>query len=388
MVSVGELRVPRYGDAALADLVPSLLSALGAGGFANPLQIDPLARACLLVIDGLGWELLRAHADEAPFLANLARTASPLTAGFPATTAASLASLGTGLPPGEHGLAGYTMLLPGQDRPLNCLRWEVYSVRPPVDLRTVLVPEQVQPRATAFERAVAEGVAVILVGPAAFAEGGFTRAVLRGGQYRPAVTPGDLVVEAARALSENGRRLVYAYSSDLDTVGHVRGVASEAWRLQLAYVDRLAEDLANRLPDRAALVITGDHGMVDLQPSERIDIDDVPALAAGVRALAGEPRARYIHVQPSAEADVLATWREILGGRMWVLTREEAIATGWFGPHVLDHVRPRIGDIVAVARGAAGVDQRAVNPREARLVGQHGSVTTAEQLVPLLVVRR
>ncbi len=48
--------------------------------------------------------------------------------------------------------------------------------------------------------------------------------------------------------------------------------------------------------------------------------------------LAGEPRARYVHAAPGAAADVLATWRETLGDRAWVVGRDEAVAAGVFGP--------------------------------------------------------
>ncbi|HET8788975.1 MAG TPA: alkaline phosphatase family protein, partial [Actinomycetes bacterium] len=105
--------LPRYGEASLADLLPSLLAALDVPGFANPLGVEPLRRACLLVVDGLGWELLGANRRVAPVLAAAAERGRPVTTGFPSTTATSLASIGTGLPPGRHGLVGYTIALPG-----------------------------------------------------------------------------------------------------------------------------------------------------------------------------------------------------------------------------------------------------------------------------------
>src|SRR3989454_9618480 len=120
--------VPRYGTRSLAELVPSLLGLLGVAGLANPLALEPAARVALLLWDGLGWELLRATGPAAPFLNAMA--GEPLTAGFPATTAASLSSLTTGLPPGEHGLVGYTMALPGYDRAFNALTWSLYGVGP------------------------------------------------------------------------------------------------------------------------------------------------------------------------------------------------------------------------------------------------------------------
>jgi Type I phosphodiesterase / nucleotide pyrophosphatase len=380
--------LPRYGQASLADLVPSLLAALDVPGAPNPLGIEPLRRACLLVVDGLGSELLEANRSVAPFLAAAAERSHPLTAGFPSTTATSLASIGTGRPPGGHGLVGYTMALPGMDRPFNCLRWAPYGLGSGKDLRGRVVPERFQPEPTAFERAAADGIQVTLAGAGEYNGSGFTRAVLRGGAYWRTFSLGDLAAGVLRSLGQGRRSLVYAYHPDLDRTGHVRGMASEGLRLELAQVDRLVQQVAERLPGDAALVVTGDHGMVDLRPAQRIDLADQPELAAGVRLLAGEARARHVHVERGAAADVLAAWRALLGHAMWVLPGEEAVADGWFGPSVPDRVRPRIGDVVAAAFGPVGVVQREVDPTQAGLTGHHGSLTAAEQLVPFLQLRR
>jgi hypothetical protein len=379
--------LPRYGEASLADLLPSLLAALDVPGARNPLGLEPLRRVCLLVVDGLGWELLQANRQAAPFL-GAADQAAPLTTGFPATTATSLASIGTGRPPAGHGLVGYTMALPGMDRAFNCLRWSPYGLGGAKDLRDRVVPERLQPEPTGFELAEADGVEVTLVGDGEYAASGFTRAVLRGGRYWRTFSLGDMAAGALRCLAAGRRSLVYAYHPDLDRTGHVRGVASDAWRLELAHVDRLAAQLAERLPGDAALVVTGDHGMVDLRPEQRVDLGDQPDLAAGVRLLAGEARARHVHTERGAAGDVLDAWRALLGDAMWVVPREEAVAAGWFGPRVPDQVRPRIGDVVAAAFGPVGVVQREVDPTQALLTGHHGSMTAAEQLVPMLLLRR
>ena len=379
--------LPRYGEASLADLVPSLLAALDVPGFANPLGVEPLRRVCLLVADGLGWEALLAARQWAPTLGAAVQRGLALTTGFPSTTAASLASIGTGMPPAGHGLVGYTIALPGMDRAFNCLRWSPYGLGATKDLRDRVVPEELQPHETAFERAARDGVEVNLIGQREFAKSGFTRAVLRGGSYYGVHSLGDQVVAVTRALAAGRRSFVYAYDPALDRTGHVRGVGSEAWRLQLAHVDLLVRQLVERLPRDAALVVTGDHGMVDLRPEERLDLADNPDLAAGVRLLGGEARARHVYARPGAAGDVLATWRALLGQWMWVVPGEEAIQEGWFGPRVPDQVRPRIGDVVAAAFGPVGVVQREVDPTQAQLTGHHGSMTEAELLVPFLELR-
>jgi hypothetical protein len=381
------LALPRYGDASLADLVPSLLAALDVPGMANPLGVEALRRVCLLVVDGLGWESLLAARSWAPVLGAAVERGRPLTTGFPSTTAASLGSIGTGRPPGEHGLVGYTIALPGMDRAFNCLRWTPYGMGAPKDLRDRVVPETLQPLETAFERAARDGVEVSLLGRREFAKSGFTRAALRGGTYHGIHSVGDQVASVARALAEGRRTFIYAYDPAPDRTGHVRGVDSEAWRLQLAHVDLMVRQLVERLPRDAALVVTGDHGMVDLRPSERVDVADEPELVAGVRLLGGEARARHVYARHGAAADVLATWRALLGHSMWVVPGEQAIEEGWFGPRLSEQVRPRIGDVVAAAFGPIGVMQREVDPTQAQLIGHHGSLTTTELLVPFLELR-
>lgn len=382
--------LPRYGERSLAELTPSLMAALGVEGFErNPLGIEPLDGVCVLLVDGLGSEQLRAHAAYAPFLSAAAAEREPLTAGFPATTATSIGSLGTGLPPGEHGLVGYTFAVPGHDdRPMNALQWELYGTGPHVDLSDELPPGRFQPSPTVLELAEQAGLASVRVGPPDIERSPLSRAVLRGAKYAGAYSMGDLAGTAAGLLAApGGPRLVSAYHPALDTTGHVRGVDSEPWRLELANVDRLAQAIAERLPPRTALIVTGDHGMVDVSEEARLELAEIPELAAGVRMLGGEGRARHVYAVEGASDDVLAAWNELLGDRMWVRSREEAIEEGWFGPVVVVGFRDRIGNVVAAAREPVGVFERARDPLQAMLNGHHGSLTPAEQLVPFVLVR-
>lgn len=377
---MAELVVPAYGRDALSDLMPSVLASLGVPGELNPLGLPDAGRAVVLLVDGLGMALLERHADEAPYLSSLA--SRPLTAGFPATTVTSLASFGTGLPPGEHGLPGYTSWVEEVDATVGWLAWR--PVGGGADLRDRLVPEDVQPRPTVLERAVAAGVEVTVASPAHFEGTGLTRAVLRGGTYRGSVTPGDAIATAAAASRAGTRSLVYVYTPDLDLTGHVRGVDSEAWRAQLRLVDRFAEELAARLPGGTLLHVTADHGMVDVSDDARVDVETSEVLSEGVRAVAGEPRARHVHVVPGAEADVLARWTAELGDRMWIGSRAQAVACGLFGPVVGEQAAGRIGDVVAIATGDVAVVRRAAEPGFSALRGQHGALTDDELRIPLL----
>jgi len=285
----------------------------------------------------------------------------------------SMGSLGTGRPPGQHGMLGYKVLVPGEGFLLNGLHWD-----PRVD------PRQWQPWPTVYERAVAAGIAAVHVARGAFRDKGLTTAALRGAELSPADSMGALAAQAAAALAENARAFVMVYHGDLDGTGHVFGAGSDAWYYQLAHVDKLAEHLAHALPSGTCLYVTADHGMVDVGPEDRLDLDATPELRAGLAMLGGEPRARHLYAQPGAAGDLLATWREMLGDRAWVLSRDEAIKEGWFGP-VDARLADRIGDVVAAAAGSFAAVATSTEPGESALFGMHGSLTSAEQLIPALM---
>ncbi|MDP8930763.1 MAG: alkaline phosphatase family protein [Actinomycetota bacterium] len=374
---------PRYGSASLADVAPALLDALGVPG-PNPFGFQPVRHACLLLVDGLGFELLSTHRDVAPFLTSACRY--PIDAPYPTTTVASLASITTGRPPGEHGLLGPTVALADFDRPMNVLKWRLHGIGPEVDLTHVISPERFQPVPTVLERATAAGLDPVTVGPIEHEHSALSRAVLRCSSYVAVSSLAELVDASARALA-TGPRFVYTYYGGLDHIGHREGVASGRWLEELAGVDAAFGALVERLPAETMLVVVGDHGMVDVDAEGLVDVAQEPALLDGVRLLAGEPRLRHVHAKVGAEQDVLGAWRERHGGIAWVLSREQTLAEGWFGPVVFEGARARIGDVVAAAHLGVAVVQSDLDPLQGALVGHHGSLTDAERHVPLVIVR-
>ncbi|MFE4551077.1 alkaline phosphatase family protein [Streptomyces sp. NPDC056785] len=383
-LAVGSAPVPEYGTGSLADLLPTLAAGMSVPGMTAAIpELTGADRACVFLIDGLGWEQLTAHPDEAPFMASLLAssrggTGRPITAGYPATTATSLASVGTGLPPGAHGLPGYTVRNPGTGELMNQLRWTPWTP-----------PRPWQPYPTVFELADRAGVHTAQVSSPAFQNTPLTKVALSGGTFHGRLAGEDRVDFAAAQLAAGDRSLVYTYYAEVDGKGHRFGVDSDPWRGQLMYVDRLVQRLAEQLPSRSALYVTADHGMIDIpfDDQHRIDFDEDWELRAGVALLGGEGRARHVYAVPGAEADVLTCWREVLGEQFWVASRDEAIAAGWFGPQVDERVYARIGDVVAAARDDVLIIATEREPKESAMVGNHGSMTPAEQHVPLLEVR-
>ncbi len=365
---------PGYRQRSLADVLPAVAVALGVDAGLGPvtLELPPAPSYVVMLVDGMGQELVARHRDHAPYLHAMLAGAEPGTAGVPSTTATSLTSLGTALTPGEHGLVGFTSRVPDTDQLLNALFWDQK-----VD------PLTWQPHPTAFERLSRAGVVTSVVSKREFRDSGLTRCGQRGAAYVGADRMGERIAGAVSS-SSHAPSVTYVYDGDLDWTGHRFGVDSPAWRQQLITIDSAVEQLREALPPATRLLVVADHGMVDSAPDSRIDVDETPGLREGISLLGGEARFRHLYCRDGATDDVAATWRQVLGDRALVLTRDEAIARGWFGT-VEDRVRPRLGDVVAACTGDTALMSSKDFPYEMKLVGMHGSLTSAEMLVPMLV---
>lgn len=382
-----EFLLPRHGATTLAQLVPAIGSHLTSGradpGSADPdtagmelFDQDPFGlpearRYVVLLVDGMGEQLLDRHRRLAPQLDSLERCPVPVTCAVPSTTATSLSCLGTGSQPGCHGIMGYTFRSPVGGRMMNALSWQGGDD-----------PAVVQPHRTAFQRLAGAGVAVTSVGPRRFEGSGLTRASLRGPQFLGVDDEEDidLRVELAGQGSGTGERsLCYVYERSLDHVGHGRGCESSAWSRRLSWVDELVQALCEGLEPGTVLVVTADHGMIDVPAAHRLVVEDEPQLTAEVDDIGGEPRFRQIYTRNPLE--VARSWTEILADRAVVLTADRAIEQGLFGAWD-PTLRNRVGDVLVAMRSDWAVMTRRA-PQELGLVGMHGSLSRAEMAIPM-----
>lgn len=366
---------PGSAQRGLGEVLPALAGALGMPGLTTSqaaLGLPSARRACVVLVDGLGHENLAERAGHAPFLRGLLAGSTPLTSTFPSTTATAMGTFGTGAGPGLTGMLGYTVRDPATGLLGNLVSWT-----------NLPSAQEWQREPTWFETLMSAGVAVTSVGPARFAGSGLSRAALHGAAYRAAERLDERIDAVLDVLRAPG--LAYLYWGEVDKVGHHEGWRSWQWGDELAAVDGALAGLARRLPAGTLLLVTADHGMVDVDPAERWDAAADPALSPGVRLVAGEPRALHLHVEPGQAGEVLHRWSDRLAGHALVATREEVVGSGLLGP-VAQHVLPVVGDVVvAMAGRATVVDSRTQTAASRALLGVHGSLTTTEMLVPCLV---
>lgn len=363
--------LPDYGGPCLSNLVPALQGRTPARGWLP----EPATRArqiVLLVLDGLGWLQLQDRLALAPTLAAMA--GGPIHSVAPTSTACALSSITLGRPPAAHGIVGYRVRVPG-GQVLNVLRWRTADG----DARQQVPPEEFQ-----THRAFA-GAPVPAVTRAEFAGSGFTLAHLSGAVLRGWREASSIAVEV-RSLLREGHPLVYAYYDGIDHIAHERGFGPY-YDAEVVASDRLVADVAAALPAGAALVVTSDHGQVDV--GDRLVVLP-PEVRDLCEAVSGEGRFAWLHARPGCAAALAEAVRPSVAdtGLGWVVTREEAEAEGWFGGALAPDVSARLGDVALVARqpvafvepaGDAGSGHRGLRCR-------HGSLTADELLVPLLAV--
>ncbi len=359
--------VPDYNGACLSNVVPTLLDPGPTPPPWLPAAAAGASQLVLLVIDGLGFLQLDARRHLAPTLAAMEGGAISTVA--PSTTATALSSLTLGCPPGEHGVVGYRINVGGDV--LNVLRWQTAAG----DARTAIPPDDIQRRPAFCGRRPP------VVTRAEFSGSGFTAAHLADIRFRGWRVPSTLIVEVGR-LTASGERFVYAYYDGVDKVAHEYGLG-EHFDAELVAVDRLVADLLAVLPRGAVLVVTSDHGQVQVGDA----VTPIHgAVMRHVELLSGEGRFRWLHARAGAGDDLLDAARTHHSANAWVRTRQEVFAEEWFGPKVSDSAAARFGDVVLAARRpVAFADPADTGPY--RLQSRHGSLTPDEMLVPLVAAQ-
>jgi len=352
----------------IAGVAPQLLAALRDA----PGELPPVRSAVLVVVDGLGALPLRAHAGHARTLVSAMAKKDVAGSVFPTTTAAALTSLLTGSAPGVHGMVGYRVRHPERDVLVNQLtEWDGVD------------PTAWQPQATVFEQAAAAGHPTFAVGVAAHAGTGLTHAILRGAEFSSAGSPAERVELAWELADAHDGALVYCYLPEADKAGHKHGVDSAEWVAALEDIDAA---LSRRVPDGVGVLVTADHGMVDVPAHRQLILDAAGGWHDGIRHIGGEPRMLHVYTEPDADQPgILSRWRRDLDGFADVVSRVEAIDAGLFGGMVTDAARERVGDLLVIARSNHALyDGEAADQRGRGMVGQHGALTMEEWRVPLI----
>jgi arylsulfatase A-like enzyme len=369
------LTLPDYAGACIANVVPALLAEADHNGGRPAWLPEPARHArqvVLLVLDGLGWEQLRTRPTLTPTLAGAHGIETPITSVAPTTTACALTSITTGRPPSQHGLLGYRLAFGSEI--LNVLRWSTGNGTS-IDARRRIPAKRFQPNPV-FPGSRG---AVPVVSKDGFGGTGFTAAHLGDSPLHGYKVASSLPVEVGRLLRDD-EPFVYAYYDGIDRIAHANGMGDH-YDAELRAVDQLVGDLVDELPPGAVLVVTADHGEIDVDQVELLGRE----IMSMVSFISGEGRFRWLHARIGAADDLVGATAERYGQTAWVAGKEQIIDEGLFGGALPDDLLDRLGDVALVPHAPIAFSDPA-DTGENRLRGRHGSLTSAELLVPLVAL--
>ena len=367
--------LPGAGDPCITDIIPAALAAIDPSlpgacqQAASSLGVEAGARQVLLIlVDGFGYELMMDHMGHTPTLRRLRSDIRSIHTIVPSTTSAAITAFGTGARPGATNMVGFSVAY--GSGVMNLLAMEGGPA-----------PTEWQPVPTFFERLAADGVGSAVVSPARFSGSGLTGAALRGARHVPADTLEQRVNAALRELRA-GTPVVYLYWSEIDHAGHGSGVGSDSWIGGLEEFDAGLARLLRSLPAGVRTVMTADHGMINVDATQILDVASTPALRDGVRIIAGETRAVHVHAEEGRADEVEARWRDVLGESAWVVSGDDISTLIGAGDGA-----SIIGDFLVLARGRGGVvDSRTQSASAIAMPGVHGSLTSTEMRIPVIVL--
>ena len=347
----------------------SAIASVGAGG-ENRLRLPRVRHSVVILVDGLGHENLTENKGYARFLNS--KLDSSLRCEFPSTTATSLTGLATGLRSGHHGVIGYS----------------VYS-RELGEQRNLLTGWSTRAEARDFKKVAdlstnsKEMTAVI--GPKQYAETGFTELTMSGASYLAAESLTERFDSALAISNQATKSVTYLYVPELDQLAHRFGVVSTKWLEALEELDFEISRFASKLGADIGVLLTADHGVLDVAPENHVYLDDLQWYTDSVVSSAGDPRCNFIYLRNREDADViLKKLREEFGAYAYVCTHKELEAAGWVntGTASIADYQP---DVYLIwQKEFVGYDRRTAKPHHLKLIGQHGSITDRETRIPLV----
>ena len=360
----------------LADVLPSCLSSLGMAEMPNKLDLPQANSAVVVLVDGLGSQNLTSAGAHARFLNKNSSAFPTLNTVFPSTTASALASLTTGTTPGQHGMTGYKVRHPETGEVLNLLT----GLGVLTDLSSWM---SVKPL---YEVAVVNGISPTVVAHPRFAETPLTQLIHAGSVQLGAKSLDDRVQAVLNTLLEPGQHLVVLYVSELDELAHNKGVSSPEWAAALESLDGALKYLSEQLPTDVGMIVTADHGVLDVPPSKHFLYGTDREHMQFISLVGGEPRCLQLYfsddASPEQRAETLEVWRRDWSELAWVMSKDDVKEVGLYGL-VSPVSEGRLGDVFVLAKkDVVFYDERDLTLKGRNMIGQHGGVSPTEMTIP------
>jgi hypothetical protein len=367
----------------------------------NTVLPDRVNKVVLLVIDGFGFNQFLRYHKENPFLSNLVRNGEvyPKTSVFPSQTTNALTTLNTGLTPQQHGLFEYFVFLKSIGV-VNALRFERLGKRNPRSLlEEGFDPSILLYKSRTIHETLAEsGVSSFTHMHASNALNICSKLIFRGSQITPSPNAFETVSALRINLEANRDKNAYffVHLDTLDTVSHVYGPGSFEYQAELSWLTYLlSKELVEKIDPQTAketlLLVTADHGAVNVNPAETTYLNYLPKTLLNLKSgpdrkpvmPTGSPREVFLHIKEHKLQETKEWLTQKISGKAKVLETREAVGFGLFGSGVPNQdVLSRLGNLMILPYSNGTVWFESPGGCKLSYLGQHGGLSGQEMLVP------
>jgi len=356
---------------------------------------DTFDHVVLLFLDGFGWRFFEKFKEEIPLLKRWEEEGviSKLTSMFPSTTAAHVTCIHTGLTPSQSGLYEWFIYEPKLNEVIASLLFSPAGVHKIGELAsTSLLPSELYPQETIYQQLNDRGVTSTVVQSESILRSPYSEWVLQGARtvgYKDVSEGLDLLFSSLSQKSYG-----YFYFSDIDTVGHRKGVDSAKYAETIHTLFAELETFWKKLPSRTALIVTADHGMVEVNPktttyiNEKVENIEKYLLTnqKGYPLVpAGSCRDFFLHVQQERMGELKEVLEIFLEGIAEVYKTKDLIDVGFFGPgRPTENFLSRVGNLVILPYQNEAVWWHVKHKYEQNFYGAHGGLTREEMEIPFI----
>jgi predicted AlkP superfamily pyrophosphatase or phosphodiesterase len=350
-----------------------LISALkSVSGEANSLELPKRRSVCVVLVDGLGSLNLKDSGAHAGFLNS--QKIRPASCFYPSTTATSIVSFATGKPPWVNGFVGYTVFDKPSGKSMNLLSgWNSQE-----DAKALQTQE------TVSEKAKSSGIEFHTISQAQYEKSGFTAATTRESNFHGIANVADRFAKARTLLADPKPKVIYLYIPELDQTAHSKGWKSNAWLNLLESVDAELFLMNKELPKSSGVILTSDHGVIDIPISSHIYLDEVIDTDE-LHAVGGDTRGLFLYLKdPSSVERVTVLLEHRIGDTCYVVSPETLVSSGYWGEIPNANFLP---DLVVIAKKEVALFHRGfAKAKSLNMIGHHGAISTREMSIPLITI--
>ena len=371
--------------------------------FRNTVEYEDSEKIILLLVDGCGYHQWIKHHKTYEFFREVSQKGliSPITTVFPSTTAATLTTINTGLTPQEHALPEWTIYFQEIDRIINTLPFTPLGEKGQDSLLEMGVnPEILYDGDTIYQTLENESVKSFAFVKAPYAHGCYSQIVHKGSTITPFITYSDMLAKLRKLVKdEKGPAYFYAYLDNLDAMGHLYGphtpeYSAELSALSYALKTELLDKIDRKAAEKTLLLVTSDHGQVDISPEATLYLNAFPKLTQAFKRTSqgkpilptGSPRDVFLHIKPAQLHETSNFLSKKLKGKAKVTRTNEATKNGLFGiGKPRKRFRERVGDLLILPYENHTVWYEHIKGKKIYFRGHHGGLNEEEMFVPFAI---